>query len=85
MANLVPLTPIRPIVDENGTMTQETHEWTQAVTRFDTMVGTGSPEGVVSALQTQRYMDLAGTANNIVYIKRDADVAGDTTLGWILT
>jgi hypothetical protein len=48
------------------------------------LIGTGSPEGVVEAQQGVEYMDDAGTAGNIKYIKRDADVAGDRTKGWIL-
>ena len=48
------------------------------------IVGTGSPEGVIDAPQTANYMDDAGTAGNIKYIKRDADIAGDSTKGWIL-
>jgi hypothetical protein len=29
-------------------------------------------------------MDDAGTAGAILYIKRDTDIAGDKTQGWIL-
>jgi len=47
--------------------------------------GTGSPEGVVDAEPTRLYMDESGTAGAIMYVKRDADIAGDTTQGWILT
>ena len=40
--------------------------------------GSGSPENVVSAAQKSLYMDTAGTAGSILYIKkRDASVAGD--------
>lgn len=49
------------------------------------IIGTGSPEGVVEAEQGVEYMDAAGTAGNIKYIKRDADDgAGDKSKGWIL-
>jgi hypothetical protein len=49
------------------------------------IIGTGSPEGVVEAEQGQVYMDDAGTAGNIVYIKRDPyDGSGDKSNGWIL-
>lgn len=49
------------------------------------IIGTGSPEGVVQANQGREYMDDAGTAGNIKYIKRDAsDGAGDLSIGWIL-
>ena len=48
------------------------------------IIGTGSPEGSVEAIQGREYMDDAGTAGAIKYIKRDNDIAGDTTKGWIL-
>ena len=48
------------------------------------LIGTGSPEGVVEAEQGQEYMDDAGVAGAIKYIKRDANVGGDKSLGWIL-
>jgi hypothetical protein len=47
--------------------------------------GVGSPEGVVEARAKKLYMDTAGTAGAILYIKRDADIGGDKTQGWILT
>lgn len=71
-------------ITEEGVMTERMSQWTQSVTRLDTIVGTGSPEGVIEAFQTQQYMDDAGTAGSILYIKRDADIAGDRTTGWIL-
>ena len=42
--------------------------------------GSGSPEGVVDADPTQRYMDTSGSAGSILYIKQSG--SGDT--GWIL-
>ena len=48
------------------------------------LIGTGSPEGVVSAQVGQEYMDDAGTASAIKYIKRDADGGGEDTQGGIL-
>ena len=44
------------------------------------LTGTGSPEGVLTANPTQLYMDDAGTAGNILYIKKSG--VGNT--GWIL-
>ena len=54
------------------------------MTNLDLIVGTGSPEGAVEAFVGREYMDDAGTAGSIKYIKRDADVAGDKSKGWIL-
>ena len=77
--------PVIPMVDENRVSTQDFRSWVQIINNQALIIGTGSPEGVVSALQGARYMDDAGTAGNIIYIKRDADDgAGDTTKGWIL-
>jgi hypothetical protein len=75
----------RPLVDDNGIMTNETVAWVQLVTNRTLIVGTGSPEGVVDALQGAIFMDDAGTAGSILYVKRDsADGAGVKTNGWIL-
>ncbi len=73
------------IVDDGGKMIRRFQDWSQNVTRLQIIVGTGSPEGVIEAIQGQLYMDDTGTASSILYIKRDADIAGDRTMGWILT
>jgi hypothetical protein len=76
--------PSRAIVKENGTMQDVYRIFTSMVALLDILNGTGSPEGVVEATQRRFYMDDAGTAGAIVYIKRDADIGGDKTQGWIL-
>jgi hypothetical protein len=76
--------PSRPIVKENGTMQDAYRIFTSMVALLDILSGTGSPEGVVEASQRRFYMDDAGTVGAIVYIKRDADVGGDKSQGWIL-
>jgi len=78
------VSPGRKIVDENGVSSQQMFLWMDAVTDTDILIGTGSPEGVVTAEQRRLYMDDAGTAGAILYIKRDADVSGDKSQGWIL-
>lgn len=72
------------VVDSNGMMTDEFRRWVVAVTNSDIMVGTGTPEASVSATVGRLYMNDAGASGSILYIKRDADIAGDTTKGWIL-
>jgi len=74
----------RQIVDEAGLTTPPMMIWMDQVTDLQPITGSGSPEGVVQALITRIYMDTVGTAGNILYIKRDADVAGDKSKGWIL-
>ena len=84
VTNVTDLTSVRAVVEKNGTATQELRVWAQTITTQATITGTGSPEGVVEAEVTAEYMDLAGTAGAIKYIKRDADILGDKTQGWIL-
>ena len=74
----------RTILNDDGTMEQSFRSWTGNVTRLALIIGTGSPEGVVPALQGSQYMDDAGTAGAIKYIKRDDNIGGDTSQGWIL-
>ena len=88
MADIVPPNAQQPISNAVGIMLQVFRTWANSITRLvnhNTLItGEGSPEGVVSAAQGRKYMDVNGTASNISYIKRDADVLGDETLGWIL-
>ena len=73
-----------PITDESGMMTLEFQAWVRQITEADLMIGTGSPEGVIEANVGREYMDDAGVAGSIKYIKRDADIAGDKSQGWVL-
>ena len=75
----------RPIVEKDGSLTSQSRLFFGAIFRQALIVGTGSPEGVVSASIGATYMDDAGTTGAISYIKRDADDgAGDSSIGWIL-
>ena len=78
----------RPIVEINDTLTLQSRnyflELENKLDELSILQGSGSPEGVIEALPKKRYMDKAGTANTILYIKRDADIAGDKSQGWIL-
>jgi len=79
------LNAANPITDEQGRMTQNMRVFTTQVTESGLLIGTGTPEGVVKANQGREYMDAAGTAGAIKYIKRDPDDGlGDTSKGWIL-
>lgn len=60
-------------------------EFFEVVNNYSMMVGTGSPEGVVDALQGRLYTDTSAGAGALLYVKRDIDDgAGDTRFGWIL-
>lgn len=78
------LTNTRLLVDERGVASQEMRSWTNEVSKQLTITGTGTPEGVIEAEVTAEYMDLSGVAGAIKYIKRNSDIGGDKTLGWIL-
>jgi len=77
------LTAIRPIVEESGQSSQEMRSWSQLITERALIVGLGPPETVVEAQQGALYMDDMGLAGNILYVKRDSNILGDATLGWI--
>ena len=81
---IIPPNQGTPIVDATGRMGAAYRAWTQQVSRLDILEGSGSPEGVVNAPTRTLYMDTAGTAGAILYIKRDTDIGGDATQGWIL-
>ena len=76
------------ITRESGKMFDDFSDWAASVSRElnfqSTATGSGSPEAVLVADITKQYMDTAGTAGSILYIKRDADIAGDRSKGWIL-
>ena len=80
------LTPIasQPIVDPDGTMAEPFRAWAQRVTALQIVTGSGSPEGVVPAPIPTLYMNTAGTAGSILYIKKLADIGADPKKGWIL-
>ena len=75
----------RPIVNDSGILSNEFNVWVQTITNRTLIISTGSPEGVIEAIQGAEYMDDTGTAGAIKYIKRDNDDGlGDKTKGWIL-
>ena len=75
----------RPVVESDGSLTVQSRTHFRALTTQALIIGTGSPEGSVEAEQGASYMDDAGTAGAIKYIKRDNDDgAGDKSIGWIL-
>lgn len=76
--------PVRPTVEENRLPTVEFNTWVQTITDRSLIIGTGTPEGVISASQGAEYMDDAGAAGAVRWVKRDNDDGlGDTTKGWI--
>ncbi|CAB4141128.1 hypothetical protein UFOVP412_24 [uncultured Caudovirales phage] len=73
-----------PIVESNGTMTQQFRNWTMDASLSIPIIGSGSPEGVVPARQFSLYIDSTGAPGSIEYRKILPDIAGDVTQGWRL-
>lgn len=73
-----------PVVDENGKPLRNLNLFSEALSKMPILTGSGSPEGVIPSRSTRLYMNTAGTAGSILYIKKVDDVGGDKTLGWIL-
>ena len=73
----------RPILNEDLTMDDAFRTWTNAVTRELLIIGSGSPEDVVDAIQGRQYMDEDGSTGSLMYRKRNADIGGNTKKGWI--
>lgn len=73
-----------PVVTTKGLLLSAFRTFLSDLADMHTLSGTGSPEGVVEARSLKRYMDDAGTAGAILYIKQVDDIGGDKSLGWIL-
>ena len=84
MSNIIAPAELIAMVTEQGLMTTEVSDFFTIVADLAIASGSGSPETVLSARQEKLYMDTAGTAGNILYIKKLTDIGGDTTQGWIL-
>ena len=81
---VIPPNSDRPIVDQTGTPTQQTMLFLESVAALAPIVGTGSPEGAVTARQGALYMDDSGTTGSILYVKKLSSISGDTSQGWVL-
>lgn len=84
MVEIINPSPNYPIVNDQGQSNKEFTLWLQQMTGLQILTGSGAPENSVSASQKSLYMNTAGTAGSILYIKRDASIGGDTKKGWIL-
>lgn len=73
----------QPIVAKNGMATDHFRLFLLQVAERGLLIGTGSPDGVVEAQQGVFYMDDAGAAGSVLWLKQLADVSGDKTDGWI--
>lgn len=71
-------------VDSSGRPIDIVYTWNEDITRQvnanTVLSGSGSPESVIAANPLTLYMDTAGTAGSILYIKK----TGTGNTGWIL-
>jgi len=74
----------QPIIEDNGTMSQAFRQFTQEASLSIPIVGTGTPEGVIEAVQYSLYLNGSGSAGAIQYRKMLPSIGGDRTKGWIL-
>lgn len=65
-------------------MSQAFRQFTQEASLSIPIVGTGSPEGVVEAVQYSLYLDRTGSAGAIQYRKMIPSIANDRKKGWVL-
>ncbi len=72
-----------PFLDAEGYLTLESLDWTLTVSKWLPVLGSGSPEGVVSASQYSLYINTIGTTGSIEYRKMLSDIGGDKTQGWV--
>lgn len=80
---LSPLNRSVAVVDDDKKPLQVLQLFAEEVCRLQTIIGTGSPEGVVEATVLREYMDLTGGAGAVKYIKRLADIGGNRKMGWV--
>ena len=82
--NITTLSTDRPIVEADGSLTVQSRTFFRTLATQALIIGTGSPENVVEAEEGSTYQDNAGTASTIRYAKRDDNIGGDKSQGWIL-
>ena len=74
----------RNIVEQDGSLTLQSRTYFKTITDQALIIGDGSPEGVVEAEIGATYQDSSGVAGAIRYAKRDNDIGGDKSQGWVL-
>ena len=84
MTIILPPPFVRAIVDETGTLTQESRVYFTDLAARIPSYGSGSPESVIDATIGATYYDLDAAQGSRIYIKINESIGGDTTQGWEL-
>lgn len=81
---IIKINTTTPIVDpKTGMVNDQFRLFLLQTAERGLLIGTGSPEGVVAAQQGAEYMDEAGAAGSVKWIKQLADISGDKSQGWV--
>ena len=73
------------LVNENGTSTQIFQSYLNKLAQIWTVVGDGSPEGVLELPQYSTYVDESTPTAPVSYRKMIVEIGGDRKKGWIVT
>lgn len=73
----------RSIVDGTGRMQQAFRSEINELIRFLPIVGAGTPEGVIDAVQYSLYIRTDGVSGTIQYRKMLPQIGSDTKKGWV--
>jgi len=73
-----------PLTDDKGCATQWMQIFGEQVRQLPMIFGTGSPEGVVEAIQGRQYFDTTGAAGARQYTKALDEIGNDKTMGWVI-
>ena len=85
MATKIPeISDRRPIVESDGSLTLQSRTYFRVLSDRALIIGEGSPEGAVPAVQGASYLDEIGSLGSVFYLKQVADIAGDPLTGWVL-
>lgn len=72
-----------PVTDDQFRPLQNLNLFSEAVAKLPVIIGSGSPESVITAEESRFYMDRAGAPGSVLYIKQLPDILGDKSQGWV--
>ena len=81
---VVSLNPSSSLMREDGSLQPAFQLFSQSLANRALIISSGSPDGVIEANKGALYMDDTGVTGAILYVKKNTDVAGNKTQGWVL-